>query len=172
MDYNDFWEMQQCLCCIKEEMEQIYAPFVAANDVTGSQLRILMVLRHSDGQTVSALARVMCMADANMSTQVKRLQEKGLVQRRRHEDDERQVRVSLTDAGVRIARAFVDYCNRRLRAAMEMASAEEREAIRKGLSVLERVVRRREGTLHPTQTAAQPLVQKSLHVRVYKENRE
>lgn len=172
MDYNDFWSIQQCFCCVKEEMEQIVAPFAAANDVTSGQLRILMALRHEDGQTVRTLARGMCMADANMSTQVKRLCEKGLVTRRRHEDDERQVRVSLTKEGGQTAQAFVAHCNRRLQAVMDLATNEEIEAIRQGFITLEQVVGRRMADRPPGKTAAQPLAPKSLHVRVYKENRE
>lgn len=172
MDYNDFWEMQRCFCRIKEEMEHIVAPFAAAHDVTGGQLRILMALNHQDGQTVSSLARGMCMADANMSTQVKRLCEKGLTERRRHEEDERQVRVSLTGEGRHMAEAFVAHCNHRLQMAMNLASGEEHEAIRRGFAALEQVVLRRGSPTIPNKTAAQPLSQKSLHVRIYKENRE
>lgn len=142
-------------------MEQLTAPFAAAHDVTGGQLRVLMALSHQDGQPVSALARGLCMADANMSTQVKRLCEKGLVARRRHAGDERQVRVSLTDEGEETAKAFMAYCNHSLCAAIDLATDEERAAIRQGLAALERLARRR----------AQPQ-QKSVQVRIYKENRD
>lgn len=161
MNYNEFWEIQRYFCWFKEELERLTAPFAAAHDVTGGQLRVLMALSHQDGQPVSALARGLCMADANMSTQVKRLCEKGLVERRRHEGDERQVRVSLTDKGGQTAEAFMAYCNHSLRAAMDLATNQEREAIRQGLAALEQVARRRAVPVH-----------KSLQVRIYKENRD
>ena len=139
MDYNEFWEMQRCLVCMKNEMDQLKAPFAAEHNITGGQLCLLLALQQQSGQTVSALSQTLRMADANVSTQVKRLRERGLVQRRRHPDDERQVCISLTQEGQQLMGQFNVYAASRLQAAMSTASKEEREDIQKGLSALERV---------------------------------
>lgn len=99
MDAFDFqWKVLTGMRRVKEQTERTLQPFCARYNITPVQLRILMTLR--DGPlTVSALARRSCMADANNSALCKRLDGQGLVERRRAEEDERHVLVSLTPEG-------------------------------------------------------------------------
>lgn len=80
-------------------MSRVYAPLLADLGLTYPQFLVLMSLWAEDGQTVGALGRALQLETNTLTPLLKRLESQGLVSRRRDEADERQVRITLTDAG-------------------------------------------------------------------------
>ena len=69
-----------------------------------AQATVLCRLFVRDGLTQSEIAEQLGVQGATMTTMLQRMEEAGLVARRRDPDDNRLVRVSLTDAGRRLER--------------------------------------------------------------------
>ncbi|WP_372397330.1 MarR family transcriptional regulator [Azospirillum sp. HJ39] len=76
-----------------------YKPMLDAMGITYPQYLILNVLGEADGATVGAIADRLALESSTVTPPVKRLEQAGLVERRRSRLDERQVQVWLTDAG-------------------------------------------------------------------------
>ena len=68
------------------------------------QGRLLHVLSEGDGATQSELAERMRIQPPSLTRMVKCMQQNGLVERRRDADDDRVVRVTLTDRGRELSR--------------------------------------------------------------------
>jgi DNA-binding MarR family transcriptional regulator len=85
-----------------------YKPMLDAMGITYPQYLVLNVLGEADGgATVGAIAQRLALESSTITPLVKRLEQAGLVARRRGVVDERQVQVSLTDAG----RALLNQCD-------------------------------------------------------------
>jgi len=78
---------------------RFYKPRLEALDLTYPQYLVFLVLWERDGITVKALGERLFLDSGTITPLVKRLEARGLVERRRDEDDERQVRIVLTQAG-------------------------------------------------------------------------
>jgi DNA-binding MarR family transcriptional regulator len=75
-----------------------------SSDLTHSQLRALMALHHADAVTAGHLAKRADLNPASVTALLDTLQDKGIIERHRTEEDRRVCMVSLTDHG----RAIVD----------------------------------------------------------------
>lgn len=84
-----------------------YKPMLDAMGITYPQFLVLSVLGERDGMTIGAIAGRLALESSTVTPPVKRLEQAGLVTRRRSQQDERQVQVRLTDAG----RAVLDRSN-------------------------------------------------------------
>jgi DNA-binding MarR family transcriptional regulator len=92
-----------------------YKPMLDAMGITYPQYLVLNVLGEAEGggdaetggATVGAIAQRLALESSTITPLVKRLEQAGLVARRRGTVDERQVQVSLTDAG----RALLNQCD-------------------------------------------------------------
>jgi len=88
-----------------------YKPMLDAMGITYPQYLVLSMLGEDQGQdggaTVGAIAQRLSLESSTITPLVKRLEQAGLVVRRRGTVDERQVQVSLTDAG----RALLNQCD-------------------------------------------------------------
>lgn len=80
-------------------MNRFYKPVLAELGLTYPQFIVMMALWEEDGQTVGALGEILQLESNTLTPLLKRLEAAGLVQRRRSAEDERQVRVSLTEKG-------------------------------------------------------------------------
>jgi DNA-binding MarR family transcriptional regulator len=80
-------------------MSKLYRKLLAGLDVTYPQYLVLLVLWEQDELTVSAIGERLFLDSATLTPLLKRLETAGLVARARAAADERQVIVSLTDAG-------------------------------------------------------------------------
>lgn len=130
MDAFDFqWRVMTGMRRVKEQTERTLHPFCAQHGVTPVQLRILMTLHQEGPLTVSGLAKLSCMADANNSALCKRLDGQGLVTRRRDEEDERHVLVSLTPQGEALLRDVSVACDEAFRSLSEKFSQRDIEEI-------------------------------------------
>jgi len=76
-----------------------YKPILEALGLTYPQYVAMMVLWEQDGITVSALGERLLLDSGTLTPLLKRLEAGGLVQRVRDAEDERQVRIRLTNAG-------------------------------------------------------------------------
>lgn len=81
---------------------RFYKPLLGALGVTYPQYLVLLALWETDGLSVSAIGDRLRLDSGTLSPLLKRLEAMGLVTRNRDPADERQVRVSLTDKGLRL----------------------------------------------------------------------
>ena len=77
-----------------------YKPLLDRLGITYPQYLALLALWEEDGRLVGAIAARLGLEPSTMTPLVKRLEAAGLVTRARNPDDERQVRVRLTERGV------------------------------------------------------------------------
>lgn len=82
---------------------RVYKPMLDRFGVTYPQYLALVALLSRDGQTVGDLGDQLFLESNTVTPLVKRLEAAGLVSRTRDLKDERVVRLSLTDAGRRLA---------------------------------------------------------------------
>ncbi len=80
-------------------MQHAYKPLLEALGLTYPQYLALVALWGEDGQTVGQLGQALQLESNTLTPLLKRLEVQGLVARARDAKDERQVRVSLTEAG-------------------------------------------------------------------------
>ena len=78
---------------------RFYKPRLDALDLTYPQYLVFLVLWEKDNLTVKALGERLFLDSGTITPLIKRLETRGLVQRQRDEDDERQVRILLTGEG-------------------------------------------------------------------------
>ncbi len=88
-----------------------YKPMLDAMGITYPQYLVLSVLGEAEGQnggaTVGSIAQRLSLESSTITPLVKRLEQAGLVARQRSTVDERQVEVSLTEAG----RSLLNQCD-------------------------------------------------------------
>lgn len=80
-------------------INRTYKPMLDEMGITYPQYLVLCVLGENDGETVGGIASRLDLESSTVTPPVKRLEQAGLVERRRNPDDERQVHVHLTEAG-------------------------------------------------------------------------
>lgn len=80
-------------------MIRAYAPLLEPLGLTYPQYLVLLVLWEEDGVPVKHLGERLALDSATLTPLLKRLEQRGMVDRRRDEADERVVRIHLTDAG-------------------------------------------------------------------------
>ncbi len=67
--------------------------------LTYPQYLVLLVLWEEDGVSVKSLGERLMLDSATLTPLLKRLEQRGVIARRRDEDDERVVRIDLTESG-------------------------------------------------------------------------
>ena len=78
---------------------RFYKPRLDAIGLTYPQYLVFMVLWEQDGITVKALGDRLFLDSGTITPLVKRLEARGLLRRQRDDEDERLVRIFLTDEG-------------------------------------------------------------------------
>lgn len=78
---------------------RLYKPMLDAMGITYPQYLVLSALDEHDGLTIGAIADRLALESSTVTPPVKRMEQAGLLERRRSTEDERQVNVFLTDAG-------------------------------------------------------------------------
>lgn len=76
-----------------------YQPFLDELGITYPQYLVFMVLWENDGLGVNEIAQKLLLKTNTVTPLLKRMETMGFVRRIRSADDERKVRVNLTDAG-------------------------------------------------------------------------
>ncbi|AVS75785.1 MarR family winged helix-turn-helix transcriptional regulator [Paracidovorax cattleyae] len=80
-------------------MTKLYKPLLDAVGLTYPQYIAMLALWERDGITVSELGERLCLDSGTLTPLLKRLETSGLVARQRDTEDERRVRIALTDEG-------------------------------------------------------------------------
>lgn len=78
---------------------QLYHPHLSPLGITYPQYLVLLVLWEQDAQAVTDIGKRLLLDTNTLSPLLKKLQQKGLVERKRSTHDERQVVIQLTEAG-------------------------------------------------------------------------
>ena len=102
-DKGDLLKLDSMLCfavyAAGHAVNRFYKPRLDALGLTYPQYLVFLVLWEGDDLTVKALGERLLLDLGTITPLLKRLEARGLVVRRRDAEDERQVRVLLTDAG-------------------------------------------------------------------------
>jgi MarR family transcriptional regulator, organic hydroperoxide resistance regulator len=80
-------------------MTKTYKPLLDRLGLTYPQYLVMLVLWEQDGVLVKDIGARLFLDSGTLTPLLKRLEAGGLLERRRDPNDERQVRISLTDAG-------------------------------------------------------------------------
>lgn len=80
-------------------LTKVYRPILEALELTYPQYLAMMALWERDDITVNALGAQLRLDSGTLTPLLKRLEARGLLERRRDATDERRVRVGLTEAG-------------------------------------------------------------------------
>lgn len=76
-----------------------YGPYLAELGLTYTQWIALLALAEEDGQTVNQLGETLFLASSTLTPLLKKLENQGIVLRQRTKEDERKVRIFLTQKG-------------------------------------------------------------------------
>nr|WP_229632357.1 MarR family transcriptional regulator [Pseudoduganella danionis] len=96
---------------------RVYKPVLEALGLTYPQYVTIICLWEQDHQTVKGLSEQLFLEPSTMTPMLKRLEAMGYVSRERDKDDERSVRISLTEAGRQLREQAFDYRDITARAA-------------------------------------------------------
>lgn len=80
-------------------IQRAYKPLLDELGLTYPQYLVLNILWREDGQAVGRIAEQLALESSTLTPLLKRLEAAGLVERNRNPENERQVVISLTDAG-------------------------------------------------------------------------
>ena len=87
------------LYACSREMIKLYKPWLDELGLTYTQYITMMVLWENKAMTVKALGQELFLDSGTLTPLLKKLEEKGLVTRRRSELDERNLIVTITESG-------------------------------------------------------------------------
>jgi MarR family transcriptional regulator, organic hydroperoxide resistance regulator len=87
------------LYAASRRMTAVYRPLLEALDLTYPQYLVMLVLWERDGLTVRELGVRLQLDSGTLTPLLKRLEQAGLLARRRRQSDEREVEISLTETG-------------------------------------------------------------------------
>ena len=102
---------------------------VASNDLTWTQKTVMALLAKEGPATAADLARAEGMKPQSMGTTIAELQELGLVDRRPHSTDGRQMLIELTAKGLAVRKAASDEKRTWLSKAIAQLDKEERDTL-------------------------------------------
>ena len=94
-------ENQLCFplyACARKVVSQ-YTPFLKPLGITYTQYLVFLLLWAEDGLSVGNLCERLYLDSGTLTPMLKKMEEKHLVERRRSKDDERVVRIWLTEEG-------------------------------------------------------------------------
>lgn len=94
-------ERQVCfaLAVANRSVLRIYRRLLDPLGLTHPQYLVMLALWETDPRAVKDIGAVLQLDSATLSPLLKRLETNGLIERRRRDDDERNVDIALTDAG-------------------------------------------------------------------------
>ncbi|MFC5449262.1 MarR family winged helix-turn-helix transcriptional regulator [Paenibacillus aestuarii] len=103
MDNKDEMKLEDMLCftvyATSRELTRIYRPVLEKFGLTYPQYLVMVVLWETGTSTVTELGDRLLLDSGTLTPLLKRLQESGLVIRKRSIADERKVEIGLTDKG-------------------------------------------------------------------------
>lgn len=93
--------------CSREIIKQ-YKPFLDGLDLTYTQYITMMVLWEKKSQTVKELGECLFLDSGTLTPLLKKMEAKGLLCRKRSEEDERNLLVTITEAGEKLKERAVN----------------------------------------------------------------
>jgi len=100
---NNILKLSNQLCfplyAATRQITKLYRPLLEKLEVTYPQYLVLLVLFEEESVTVKALGERLYLDSGTLTPMLKRMEEHGLVERKRSSKDERVVEVSLTEKG-------------------------------------------------------------------------
>jgi DNA-binding MarR family transcriptional regulator len=102
MEHSLLLKDQVCfpVYALAREIINHYRPILDEMELTYPQYLVMMVLWEEQTQTVNQLGDKLMLDSGTLTPLLKRLQQRGLINRSRSSEDERVVIISLTDAGI------------------------------------------------------------------------
>ena len=102
-DYHEAMKLNHQLCfplyAAARNVINLYTPLLKPLGLTYTQYLVFLVLWEKDGITVSDLGNKLMLDNGTLSPLLKKMQQAGYIERNRSEDDERVVKIELTDKG-------------------------------------------------------------------------
>ncbi|MBD1386728.1 MarR family transcriptional regulator [Mucilaginibacter rigui] len=103
---EDLLKLENQICfpayAFSRNLTNLYRPLLAQLDITYPQYLVLMVLWEHKTQTVNQLGEKLYLDTGTLTPLLKRLEQKGLINRTRGKHDERVVMISLTTSGAQL----------------------------------------------------------------------
>jgi MarR family transcriptional regulator, organic hydroperoxide resistance regulator len=96
------------LYAASRRMTAAYRPLLEALDLTYPQYLVMLVLWERDGLTVRELGARLQLDSGTLTPLLKRLEQAGWLGRRRRQSDEREVEITLTEAGHKLHERAAD----------------------------------------------------------------
>lgn len=100
---NDKFKLENQLCfplyACARRVVSLYNPLFKPVGITYTQYLVFLALWENDGQTVGDLCRRLYLDSGTLTPMLKKLEEKGFLDRQRSRDDERVVTIHLTGEG-------------------------------------------------------------------------
>ncbi|MBV8658115.1 MAG: MarR family transcriptional regulator [Burkholderiales bacterium] len=104
MDQYEWLRLDAQLCfrlyAASRSITRCYQPLLAELDVTYPQYLVLMVLWEHGTSTVKGIGQRLMLDSGTLTPLLKRMEQTGLISRKRSAADEREVQIALTDAGL------------------------------------------------------------------------
>ena len=102
-DFHEAMKLGNQLCfplyAASRNVINLYTPYLKPLGLTYTQYITLLALWEKDGVTVGELCGKLMLDNGTLSPLLKKIQQEGLVERRRSEEDERVVVITLTEEG-------------------------------------------------------------------------
>jgi len=106
MDKYDSLKLENQLCfplyAAAKEITRKYKPFLDELDLTYTQYICMMVLWEHKNINVKTLGEYIYLDSGTLTPLLKKLEEKGYIVRKRSNDDERNLIISITDEGLKL----------------------------------------------------------------------
>lgn len=111
-DKYDVLKLENQLCfplyaCAKEVVKR-YTPLIRELDLTYTQYIVMMVMWEHKEMNVKALGAYLFLDSGTLTPLLKKLEQKGLVTRKRSRDDERILNIAITPAGEKLRERAVE----------------------------------------------------------------
>lgn len=84
--------------------KQLLNKQLANANISASQLNVILALSHKPATNVIELSRHLGISTGPMSRMIERIALKGFISRKKNHDDRREVRITLTPAGIALAK--------------------------------------------------------------------
>ena len=102
-DYREAMKLKNQLCfplyAAARNVVNLYTPLLKPLGLTYTQYIVFLVLWEKDGVTVGELGQTLLLDNGTLSPLLKKMQQAGYIERRRSQEDERVVKITLTEKG-------------------------------------------------------------------------
>lgn len=130
---HEIWELN---LRVHDRAMRLFGPSAVPLDLTVQQLRVLNLVATEPGLTSQDLARQLAVSAPTASGLVDRLEEKGVLERRRDPDDRRLRRLHLTELGQRAAREGDSLFDRALVSVLQLMTLDDMKALRRSSQIM------------------------------------